>query len=119
MPLIGAFSSAGAASIPNDAHNVIQKVRASAEKNDFPALRRLMVRDFQWSFGGDADAEQALSEWKADPRYMRNLARVTAQSCRFLTREIIECPGKAGKGYRAGFARTSEGWRMRYFVAGD
>jgi hypothetical protein len=78
-----------------------------------------MIREFQWSFGGDNDAEQALDAWKGDPKYLRNLARVTAQSCRFITRAIIECPAKAAKGYRAGFARTPEGWRMRYFVAGD
>ena len=119
IPLLATGTCALAADIPKEARDVIRAVHASAQKSDFAALRSLMVREFQWSFGGDPDAEQALESWKADPQYMRNLARVTAQGCGFITREIIECPAKAGKGYRAGFARTPDGWRMRYFIAGD
>jgi hypothetical protein len=78
-----------------------------------------MLQEFQWSFGGDADVMQALDAWKTDPKYLRNLARATAQQCGFHTPQIIQCPAKARTSYRAGFERTADGWRMRYFIAGD
>jgi len=108
-----------AAAIPEDARNTIRQVHAAATKEDLAALRLLMVRDFQWSFGGDTDAQQALDAWKADPKYLRSLRRVTSQTCGFITRQIVQCPVKAGASFRAGFERTPEGWRMRYFVEGE
>jgi len=109
---------AGAA-IPEEARNTIRRVRAAAAKEDFAALRLLMVGDFQWSFGGDMDVQQALDAWKADPKYLRNLRRVTSQTCGLITRQIVQCPIKAGASFRAGFERTPAGWRMRYFVEGE
>ena len=60
-PFVGVFPlpMAAIAAIPRDAWKVIQEVHAAATNKDFAALRRLMVRDFQWSFGGDSDAERA------------------------------------------------------------
>ena len=107
------------AAIPEDARNTILRVHAAAANEDFAALRLLMVRDFQWSFGGDTDAQQALDAWKADPKYLRNLRRVTSQACGFITRQIVQCPVKAGASFRAGFERTPDGWRMRYFLEGE
>jgi hypothetical protein len=78
-----------------------------------------MIRDFQWSFGGDADVQQALEAWKADPKYLQHLRRVTSQPCGFITPQVVQCPLKASAGFRAGFERTPEGWRMSYFVEGD
>ena len=105
--------------IPQDAHELIERVHNAASKMDYATLRTLMAREFQWSFGGDEDADQALEAWKKDAKYLRNLKRVTSERCAFITRELIECPASAGVHFRAGFEKTRSGWRMRYFVAGD
>jgi hypothetical protein len=105
--------------VPNDARKIIQQVHIASSNGDFAALRQLMARDFQWSFGGDRDADQAIEAWKAEAKYLRNMKRVTAQPCGFRTAEVIECPAKAGIKFRAGFEKTRAGWRMHYFVEGD
>ena len=107
------------AAIPSDARKVIQQVHKASSNGDFATLRQLMVQEFQWSFGGDLNAEQAIEAWKSEGKYLKNMKRVTAQQCGFLTPEMIECPAKAGTKYRAGFERTPLGWRMHYFVEGD
>jgi hypothetical protein len=78
-----------------------------------------MVSEFVWSFGGDANAEQAIQAWKADRSILKELYRVTGQDCIAKPDNTIECPKNAGTGYRAGFKKTHDGWRMFYFVAGD
>ena len=108
-----------AAPIPEDAQALIRAVGSAAGRQDFAALDKLMVREFTWSFGGDRDARQALAAWRADPRYLAQLSRATAAKCGYVTPKVIECPIKAGTGHRAGFERTTDGWRMSYFVAGD
>jgi len=105
--------------VPDDARKVIRSVHEAASKRDFTAVRSLMVDDFQWSFGGDRDAGQAIDAWKADPRALDALARVTSRDCGVVTTDTIECPRGAGTRARAGFLRTSGGWRMHYFVEGD
>jgi len=116
--LIGGQASA-AAPIPDDAQATIRAVGSAAGRQDLAALDKLMVREFTWSFGGDRDARQALDAWRADPRYLAQLSRATAAKCGYITPTIIECPVRAGTGHRAGFERTTGGWRMSYFVAGD
>jgi hypothetical protein len=111
--------SAFAEAIAPDARKLIRQVRDASSTSDFAALRQLMVREFQWSFGGDRDAEQALEAWKADAKYLRSLARVTAQPCANVPPAIVECPAAARTSFRAGFERTPAGWRMIYFVEGD
>jgi len=111
--------SGTAGAIPIDAQKVIEQVHAAAVNEDFTLLRRLMVRDFQWSFGGDANVEQAFDAWKTDPKYLRSLKRVTAQPCAFIGSAIIQCPAKGRTNFRAGFGKTADGWRMQYFVEGD
>ena len=108
-----------APALPNEARHVIQSVHRAASSGDFTVLRRSMVQDFQWSFGGDRDADQAIDAWRADAKYLRNLKRVTAQPCAFVTPAILECPAKARIGFRAGFEKAPDGWRMTYFVEGD
>ena len=108
-----------AAPIPEDAQVTIRAVGSAAGRQDLAALDRLMIREFTWSFGGDRDARQALDAWRADPRYLAQLSRATAAKCGYVTPKIIECPIRAGTGQRAGFERTTDGWRMSYFVAGD
>ena len=108
-----------ASAIPIEAQKVIEQVHAAAANEDFAQLRRLMVHDFQWSFGGDANVDQALDAWKADPKYLRGLKRVTAQQCAFIDNAIVQCPAKGHTNFRAGFGKTADGWRMQYFVEGD
>ncbi len=105
--------------IPAEAKTVIQHVHKAAMMKDFASLRKLMVSEFTWSFGGDGDANQALDAWKHDSRSLRELARVTGLRCSFRAVDTIQCPPNAGYHYRAGFKKTEEGWRMEYFVAGD
>jgi hypothetical protein len=112
-------SAMAAAPIPQEALEVIKTVSAAAARRDFATLDKLMVREFTWSFGGDRDARQALDAWRDKRDYLTQLNRITSRKCEFITKTIIECPAKARTGHRAGFERTTDGWRMTYFVAGD
>lgn len=106
--------------IPDDAKAVIRSVRIAAKAKDYAALKRLMVPEFTWSFGGDGDANQAIEAWQQDPKALQSLYRVTGLPCTFRTDiDHVQCPPNAGYRYRAGFIRTDMGWRMSYFVAGD
>jgi hypothetical protein len=84
-----------------------------------------MADDFTWSFGGDGDADQAIAAWKEDPaHYLPELQRVLTKACHHQGRywdgqEHIFCPGKTDTDFRAGFTLGQDGWKMRYFVAGD
>ena len=109
---------AAAPGIPPAATEAIRKVHDASGRRDVAALEALMARDFTWSFGGDADARQALAEWRANPRYFDELRRVTGVPCGYED-GIVECPRKAGTRFRAGFRKTDAGWRMIYFVGGD
>lgn len=106
--------------LPAEAQAVINEVHAAAKTRNFAALRRLMVSEFTWSFGGDGDVDQAIEAWKRDPKVIGELYRVTGRRCSFRTDlSNIQCPPNAGYNYRAGFTKTEQGWRMSYFVAGD
>lgn len=56
------------APIPSEAQAVIREVRLASKNRDFPALRRLLIQKFTWSFGGDGDADQAVDAWKRDAK---------------------------------------------------
>ena len=112
-------SAVAGAPIPVDAQEVIKTISSAAARHDFATLDKLMVREFTWSFGGDRDARQALDAWRTKRDYLPQLHRVTSRKCGFITKRVIECPVKAGTSHRAGFERTTHGWRMTYFVAGD
>ncbi len=106
--------------IPLDAKSVIRSVQVAAKAKDYRALKALMVPEFKWSFGGDGDADQAIEAWKHDQEALRELSRVTRLRCSFIAdTNAIQCPANEEIYYRAGFTKTSEGWRMSYFVAGD
>jgi hypothetical protein len=108
-----------AAGVPAAASEAIAKVHAAAAAKDLEALRALMDADeFTSSFGGDGGVDEALKLWREDPALLAELARVTAQRCA-LDEGYVECPAKAGTGYRAGFKLTAQGWRMQWFLAGD
>jgi hypothetical protein len=120
LSILLAFSlSSLAAPISIEAQSVISKVHTAAKEKDTVTLKKLMVTEFIWSFGGDGNAEQAIQAWKADKSIFKKLYRVTGEGCITKPDHSIECPKNAGTGYRAGFKKTTEGWRMFYFVAGD
>ncbi len=112
-------TSALAEPIPKEAQFLISKVHVAASKKDTDTLKKLMVTEFVWSFGGDGDSEQAIQAWKADTSLLKKLYHVTGRDCFEKADHSIECPKNAGTNYRAGFKKTTEGWRMFYFVGGD
>ncbi|NLR74089.1 hypothetical protein [Leeia aquatica] len=117
--LLQGMSGPGVASPRLDV--VKQQVHRAALQRDYVALRRLMVAEFIWSFGGDGSADQAIAAWKARPDLLRTLSRITAAgvACAQETPETVACPAHAGLSYRAGFVKLSGQWRLAYFVAGD
>ena len=86
---------------------------------DYLALRADMIQEFRWSFGGDSSAEQAITEWKKEPGYMRQLSRVTQTRCAYRKDKYVECPANAGTSFRAGFKLNDGQWKMVYFIGGD
>lgn len=106
--------------IPDEAALIISKIHHAAARHDLKAIRRLMISEFVWSYGGDGDADQAVAAWRQDRNAIHQLAVVTKGRCSFVGgQKLIQCPPNAGTAYRAGFIHTDYGWRMSYFVAGD
>ena len=103
--------------VPAAAKDVIAEVHIAASTSDYPKLRSLMTEEFSWSFGGEASADQAIAEWRKQPRYLR-LAEVTKARCSY-QEKYVECPVNAGRSFRAGFTKTGDRWKMAYFVEGD
>ena len=104
---------------PSGAKEVIARVNRAARQKDYVALRANMAQEFTWSFGGDSNAEQAIDEWKKEPRYMLQLSRVTQAKCTYRKDKHVECPANAGASFRAGFKLLEGQWKMVYFVEGD
>lgn len=104
---------------PSGALEVIARVSRAARQMDYAALRGDMIQEFTWSFGGDSSAEQAIAEWKKQPKYMRQLGRVTQAKCAYRKDKYVECPANAGTSFRAGFKLSEGQWKMVYFVGGD
>lgn len=118
--LVGASLPVWAAKpLPPGATAVIHAVHTAAGQQRHAALQRLMAPEFVWSFGGDADAQQAIAAWKADPKALKALHRATGMPCAALPDGGVECPRQAGRAARARFEPTAQGWRMVSFVAGD
>jgi hypothetical protein len=118
MPGVAAVCAEGKA-IPKDAADVIRSTLDAADKKALSSLRALMVDAFTWSFGGDEDANQAIAEWKKDPKYLREMVGVLKMGCHLESATQIECTGRGGMTFRAGFIKSGQGWRMNYFVEGD
>jgi hypothetical protein len=104
--------------VPDAAKVVIAEVHIAASTSNYAKLRSLMIEEFSWSFGGDASADQAIAEWRKQPRYLRRLAEVTKARCSY-QEKYVECPVNAGRSFRAGFTKTGDRWKMAYFVEGD
>lgn len=118
---LGAVASFVSASgpVPSEAVEIVSKVHSAAARQDYVTLRSNMATEFTWSFGGDADIEQALAEWKKDVKYLKGLAKATEAKCGWIDLGIYQCPAKAGLAFRAGFKQVEGRWKMVYFVAGD
>ena len=124
FPLVAngnSFGSSGTETrpLPIEAREIIAELEKAAQAKDFAKLRSLMVDEFTWSFGGDVDANQAITAWRDDKRYLRELQATLKRGCRKIGQNKINCPGKGGFDFRAGLVKTNVGWRMEYFVEGD
>lgn len=120
--IVAVFAALGqglAAEIPPEATKVIGQVHKAAESKNYPKLRSFMAPEFTWSFGGDGNADETIARWKAEPGYLRNLARITRLKCVYRRDRYVECPANAGTAFRAGFKEVGGTWRMEYFVEGD
>ncbi len=101
---------AQAQGVPIEAVKVIASVRSAASARNYADLRREMIQEFTWSFGGDGNADQAIAEWKTKPNYLKELAKITSTKGGYRTPTVIQCPAKAGADFRAGFAITEGVW---------
>src|SRR5882724_1645574 len=67
-------------SAPADARPLLTLIWLERES---PAgLRPLMEQAFTWSFGGDADADQAVDEWKKQPKALQGLTGALTGPCK-------------------------------------
>jgi hypothetical protein len=79
-----------------------------------------MAVSFRWNFGPEGDIhDAAIRAWRADRKYLRQMARVLRNGCSLASETSITCPGRGGTDFRAGFQYSSDGWKMSYFLAGD
>ena len=117
--LVTSTAVAGDKSTPKPAARLIAVVHSAAAANDLKSLRRLMALDFVSSFGGEGGKKEALALWGSDPIYLRHLAKATASPCQLQSPNYVECPRRAGIGYRAGFKLINGKWVFASFVAGD
>jgi hypothetical protein len=99
----------------------VARVRLAAREGNWDRLRSMMAQEFVWSFGGDADADQALEEWRRRPQHLEQLAKLLAGKCApSADGQRLSCPpDPQGTGLRAGFELTQGRWLLSYFVAGD
>ncbi|MBL8956052.1 MAG: hypothetical protein JNK82_35080 [Myxococcaceae bacterium] len=103
---------------PADAHLVLRVIWAAAgNKQPLKALRPLMEDSFTWSFGGDADADQAVSEWAKDPKLPQAVRAALSGKCK-TTKDSLTCEPKK-PGPRLVLEKNEGCWRWSAFVAGD
>jgi hypothetical protein len=111
--------------IPAEAADAVAAALKAARKRNLGALRALMVEDFTWSFGGSASADEAMAMWQADGTIIERLIGVLEAGCRAdEAKTAVTCPPAYTEtpgylGYRAGFVRRGDAWRMSFFVSGD
>lgn len=101
-------------SAPTDARPLLGLIWRAA---DLPQLRTLMPKEFTWSFGGDSDADQAISEWAKDPAFLKSLRTALTGTCK-AEKDTLTCKGK--KGPRLVLERGKDRcWQWTAFVDGD
>jgi hypothetical protein len=111
-PKAPAFSSA-----PAEARLLLRVIWAGAgSKEPLKALRPLMEDTFTWSFGGDADADQAVAEWAKDPKLPQAIRAAVTAKCK-ATKDDVTCTPKSGP--RLVLEKKDGCWRWTAFVAGD
>src|SRR3979411_3180707 len=75
------LAQTSADTLPADASMIVERALKAARLKDVNPLKRLMIPQFLWSFGGDRDADQAIEFWKADARYLDEMVRVLDRGC--------------------------------------
>jgi hypothetical protein len=116
MPPVGAEATEP---LSKEARETISRAADAARQQDWKALRQEMVDEFTWDFGGDSSAEEAIAEWKKDPRPVLEFGRHLYERCRLVEPARIECPSRRAIDLRAGFVLSKGVWKMAYLVAGD
>jgi hypothetical protein len=112
-PKAPAFSSA-----PADARLMLRVIWAAAgNKLPLKALRPLMEESFTWSFGGDADADQAVTEWAKDEKLPQAIRAAITGKCKTAKDNVTCEPKKPGP--RLVLEKNDGCWRWTAFVAGD
>ena len=111
--------------LPDKAAKTVATVHRAADARDAAELRANMVDEFTWSFGEDPNADVAVAMWQADSTTLAKLASVLAAGCRVDDGGgLVTCPPQYTEqasyiGYRAGFKREGDRWKMSFFVMGD
>lgn len=104
-------------SAPADARLLLRLIWTAAGKTDaMKALDPFMERAFTWSFGGDAIAQQALTEWAKDDSIPKKLRAAIASRCTTKA-NILTC--EPPKGLRLVLEKRDGCWRWTAFVGGD
>jgi hypothetical protein len=111
------------ARLPADAVTAIRAVGRAARAHDLVRLRKWMTDDFTYSFGDEETPEAAIAAWQKEPSQLDRLVQTLDAGCVVGDASTVVCPpGAAGDDFydlRAGFRRSSRGWRFAWFVAGD
>lgn len=110
---------AAPADLAPDLAALISRVSDAAKRKDYAALRASMTDEFIWSYSGKSSADQAITEWRIDPKYLVALTLATHAKCGRADKEYVQCPAKPGTAFRAGFRLVGNQWKMAYFVEGD
>jgi hypothetical protein len=111
--------------IPAEAADAVAAALKAARKRNLGALRALMTEDFTWSFGGSPSADEAMAMWQADGTVIEKLIGVLEAGCRAdEAKTAVTCPPAYTEtpgylGWRAGFVKRGDGWKMSFFVSGD
>lgn len=102
---------------PASAQLLLRLIWSAAGKKDaIKALDPFMARAFTWSFGGDAIAQQALTEWAKDESMPKTLRAAIAGRCSTKGNTVTCAPTK---GPRLVLEKQDGCWRWTAFVAGD
>lgn len=102
---------------PADARLLLRLIwSAAGNREPLKALDPFMERAFTWSFGGDAIAQQALTEWAKDDSIPKAIRAAIAGRCTTKS-NIVTCAPP--KGMRLVLEKRDACWRWTAFVGGD
>jgi hypothetical protein len=110
----------------NDWDSFWTTFRSAVKRRDRAALKTMMIRDFEWSFGLYPPGDHRDTLFRSLDRYHNwtTLDQVLAKgvSTRFENGKELRIARASGNfgAWRAGFERDSDGrWRWIFFVSGD